>query len=57
MTYQKLLEDFARVTDAEYRSDPERSEAVADALLKTVRVVLEKLADQEVAEMRNWNLL
>lgn len=45
-TWQSLLDNFARVINDDYRSDPERHEALVEAMASTLLAVLEKLRDE-----------
>lgn len=46
VTYADLLDHLVSVRDAEYRSDPEREDAIKGALLYVMQAVLEKLRDK-----------
>lgn len=45
-TWQGLLDDFIRVRDAQYRSDPDEAAARMESIEYTLQTILEKLRDQ-----------
>ena len=46
-TWQKLLDNFARVRQAEYRNENDREEALIEEMAYTIQTILEKLRDAE----------
>ena len=46
-TWESLLNALVEVRNRDYRSDPERAEAMLDALDTIVQTMLEKLRDEE----------
>jgi len=45
-SWESLLEEFHRIRMGEYRSDPERQEALIEAMAYTLQTILEKLRDR-----------
>jgi len=43
-TYAKILQELISVRDAQYRSDPERTDAILQAVIEALQATLEKLA-------------
>lgn len=43
-TYQRLLEEYVRIRDAEYSSDPERDKAFMEVIGYCLQTMLEKLS-------------
>lgn len=48
-TYRKILQELLAARDAQYRSDPERLDALLQAVIEALQVTLEKLSEQESA--------
>lgn len=45
-TFQSLLDEFCRVRDAQYRSDPDEAAARMESIEYTIKALLEKLRDR-----------
>jgi hypothetical protein len=46
-SWERLLENFHSVRMGEYRNDPERREALIEAMAYTIQTILEKLRDAD----------